>query len=126
MHRKFIAFIIGSAMTVTSLSATAVKASDHRHTAARIAGATALAAGVTLVGGHKHHGHVSRGQGHHSRHYAPRRHRGYYAPRYRSHRGYSYRSHRSYGYRPYRSHGYRSYGYRHRGYNSHHRYGYGR
>jgi hypothetical protein len=130
MHRKFITFIIGSAMTVTSLAASPVEARDRGETAAIVAGVAALAiVGATLANDRKHKGHVSRGHGYQTRHYAPRHHRGYNAPRYRSHQGHSYRpyrSHRSHGYRPHRSHGARAYGYRHGGYNAYHRYGYGR
>ncbi|GAW36304.1 hypothetical protein RA2_03374 [Roseovarius sp. A-2] len=127
MHRKFIAFIIGSAMTVTSLAASPVAARDRGETAAIVAGVAALAVvGATLASDRKHKGHVSRGHGYQTRQYAPRHRRGYQAPNYRRHQSQSYRPNRSHGYRPQRSHGARPYGYRHGGYNAYHRYGYGR
>lgn len=87
MHRKFIAFIIGSAMTVTSLAASPVEARDRGETAAIIAGVAALAivgAAISDNKRDKRRNHVSRGYGHKSYGYAPRRHHGYRAaPRYR-------------------------------------------
>lgn len=122
MHRKFIALFLGSAMTVTSLAASPVEARDRGEAAAIVAGVAALAiVGATLASDRKQKGHVSRGHGYQTRHYAPRHQRGYDAPRYRSHPRQSYRPYRSH-----RSHGVRPYGYRHGGYNAYQRYGYGR
>ena len=91
MHRKFIAFIIGSAMTVTSLAASPVEARDRGEAAAIIAGVAALAiVGAAIADNNRNdrRDHVSRGYGHKSYGYAPRHHNGYRAaPRQRVQRG---------------------------------------
>ncbi|HKL55734.1 MAG TPA: hypothetical protein VJ893_06410 [Roseovarius sp.] len=91
MHRKFIAFIIGSAMTITSLAASPVEARDRGETAAIIAGVAALAIVGAAIADNKRdkrRNYVSRGHGHKSYGYAPRRHHGYRAaPRHRVQRG---------------------------------------
>ncbi|SEN55539.1 hypothetical protein SAMN04488077_12036 [Roseovarius tolerans] len=91
MHRKFIAFIIGSAMTVTSLAASPVEARDRGEAAAIIAGVAALAIVGAAIADNKRdkrRDYVSRGYGHKSYGYAPRRHNGYRAaPRQRVQRG---------------------------------------
>jgi len=93
MHRKFIAFIIGSAMTITSLAASPVEARDRGETAAIIAGVAALAIVGAAIADNKRdkrRDYVSRGHGHKSHGYAPRRHNGYRAaPRYRVQRGHA-------------------------------------
>ncbi|MFU8776602.1 MAG: hypothetical protein ACNA7M_02880 [Roseovarius sp.] len=78
MHRKFIALIIGAALTVTSLTAAPAQAQSRGETAAIIAGVAALAiVGSTLANDRnrdRHSNHVTRGHGYKQPYYAPKRH----------------------------------------------------
>lgn len=93
MHRKFIALIIGAALTVSSLAAAPVQAQNRGETAAIIAGVAALAIVGAAISDDRNrdrdrrHDYVSRGHGYKQPHYAPKRHHkhGYNPGHYRHH-----------------------------------------
>ncbi|EAQ24442.1 hypothetical protein ROS217_09330 [Roseovarius sp. 217] len=78
MHRKFIALIIGAALTVTSLTAAPVQAQNRGETAAIIAGVAALAIVGAAISDDRNRDrrkdYVTRGHGYQQPYYAPKRH----------------------------------------------------
>lgn len=122
MHRKFIALIIGAALTVTSLTAAPAQAQNRGETAAIIAGVAALAiVGAALADDRKRdrnrrNDYVARGHGYQQPYYAPKRqHKQVYNPGHNRHhynQNRHYQPQRGYGRphqgRPVYQHGYSS------------------
>ncbi|MBS4009444.1 MAG: hypothetical protein KGZ72_01685 [Roseovarius sp.] len=100
MHRKFIALIIGAALTVSSLTAAPAQAQNRGETAAIIAGVAALAiVGAAIADDRnrdrdRRNDYATRGHGYQQHYYTPKRHhKQVYKPNHHRHH---YNQHRSY------------------------------